>query len=79
MLDKIQYKPSAISKANEENIKRPLIIEHNIMGVKFKNKEISSNEWVAFKTDWLKRLSSSMHDIVKDRIYVEDISLEGVK
>jgi len=77
-VDKIKYKPSDISKANEDLVKSPLIAEHNIMGTKFRNKEISPVEWTAFKKDWLKRLHSSMNSVVNNRIYVKDTTIEEV-
>jgi hypothetical protein len=70
----IKYKPSKESKINEEAIKAPLIIEHNIIGLKFKDGEITKKEWVAFQKEWRKRFQNSMHSAVKNRVYVEDIS-----
>ena len=78
-MDKLKYKPSDISKANEDAVELPLIAEHNVMGKKFRNKEISLFEWETFEEDWLKRFSVSMHNVVKDRIYVEDTSIEAVQ
>lgn len=68
----IKYKPSKESKTNEDAIKVPLIEEHNIMGAKFRNGEITGAGWVTFQKEWRKRLQNSMHNVVKNRIYVED-------
>ncbi|MCK5611927.1 hypothetical protein KAR91_59205 [Candidatus Pacearchaeota archaeon] len=75
MKEKITYKPSDASKANEDAVKSPLIEEYNIMGAKFRGKNISLIEWNDFKKEWLKRLKSSMHDVVKNRAYVEDTTI----
>lgn len=78
MKEKIKYKPTDASKANEEVVKRPLIEEHNVMGARLRAKEISPDEWNAFKKDWLERFKSSMNNVVKNRVYVEDTSIEGI-
>lgn len=77
-MEKTRYKPSDASKLNEDAVKRPLIEEHNLMGAKFRDEKISPKEWKTFKEDWLKRFNSSMNNVVKDRIYVEDISIEDI-
>jgi len=70
---KTKYKPSSESKINENNIKTPLIEEHNTMGLRFKNKEITEQEWASFLKDWDKRFRQDMHKVTKNRVYVEDI------
>ena len=78
-MERIKYKPSDISKINEDAVKFPLIEEHNIMGAKQRDGTISQKEWDIFKKDWLKRFSASMHNVVKDRIYVKDTTIEEVQ
>ncbi len=77
-MEKLKYKPSDISKANEDAVKSPLIEEHNIMGAKFRDNKISPVEWKSFKKEWLERFKSSMHDVVKNRIYVEYTDIEAI-
>lgn len=68
----MKYKPSKESKINEGVVKAPLIEEHNVMGAKFRNGEITSTEWVAFQKEWRNRFKISLHNVVKNRVYVED-------
>jgi len=69
----IKYKQSKASEDSEKLISDPLIAEHNIIGARFKNKEITSEEWVAFQEEWKKRFKKAMHQAIKNRVYVEDI------
>lgn len=69
----MKYKSSNESKISENNIKAPLIEEHNTMGLRFKNKEIAEQEWTSFQRSWDKRFRQAMHKAIKNRVYVEDI------
>jgi hypothetical protein len=64
--------PSSISKENESIVKDPLILEHNLMGVKFRNNEITKVQWEEFKEDWHKRFKLAMNAVIESRVYVED-------
>ena len=76
MTEKLSYKASDESKTNEDAVKSPLIEEYNIMGAKFRAKNISLIEWNDFKKEWLERVKSSMNNVVKNRVYVEDTTIE---
>ncbi len=69
-----KYKPSLESKLDEKAVKSPLIEEHNMMGARFRDGEITSTEWAAFQKEWRKRFQNAMYSVVKNRIYIEDIN-----
>lgn len=75
MTEKAMYKPSVTSKTNEDAIKLPFIKEHNIMGAKFRDREISQIEWDSFKKDWRKRINVVMDAVIENRIYIKDMSM----
>ena len=64
-------KVSVESKVNEALIKTPMIAEHNLMGAKYKNKEITKSHWDIFKADWHNSFCIAMLAVVKNRVYVE--------
>jgi hypothetical protein len=71
----MNYKPSASSTVNEKAIKDPLIAEYNVMGAKFRAKEISSTEWNQYKKNWLKRFKTDMLSTIENRQYIEDVKI----
>lgn len=77
-MEPLKYKPSDISKINENIIKQPLIDEHNEKSILFNDGKISKTEWEAFKKDWENRFAVAMNDALKDRIYVEDMTNEVI-
>jgi hypothetical protein len=77
-MEKISYRPSDISKSNEDSIKRPLSEEHNIMGAKFDTGKISKVEWKSFLKDWHRRFDVAINNVVKNRTYVEEIIIEDI-
>ena len=71
-----EYVTSAISKINELAVKAPLVEEHNVMGSKFRNKKITPREWALFQVEWRIRFQVALHNVVKDRTYIEDMKIK---